>query len=90
MKMNRKQGGVLALLLAVLAAITAWRFLPGYVTRPVEDVFAWGKHQAIHYELISWDGIRNIRQVMTKDPSTSRTLMWQSDFAEKSPGWNSG
>jgi hypothetical protein len=29
MKMNRKQGGVLALLLAVLAAITAWRFCPG-------------------------------------------------------------
>jgi hypothetical protein len=85
MKMNKKKGGVLALLLAVLAAITAWRFLPGYVTRPVEDVFAWGKHQAIHYELISGTEIRNIRQVMTKDPSTSRTLMWQSDFAEEKP-----
>lgn len=85
MKMNKKKGGVLALLLAVLAAITAWRFLPGYVTRPVEDVFAWGKRQAIHYELISGTEIRNIRQVMTKDPSTSRTIMWQSDFAEEKP-----
>lgn len=85
MKMNQKQGAALAFFLAVLAVIGAWRFLPGYVTRPVEDVFAWGKHQAIHYELISGTEIRNIRQVMTKDPSTSRTLMWQSDFAEEKP-----
>ena len=85
MKMNKKRGGLLALLFAAAAAAIVWRFLPGYVTRPVADIFAWGKKQAIHYELISGTEIRNIRQVMTKDPSTSRTIMWQSDFAEEKP-----
>ena len=88
MKMNQKQGAALAFFLAVLAVIGAWRFLPGYVTRPVEDVFAWGKHQAIHYELISGTEIRNIRQVMTLPPAGP--LCGSRILQRKSPGWNSG
>ena len=43
MKMNKKRGGLLALLFAAAAAAIVWRFLQGYVTRPVADIFAWGK-----------------------------------------------
>lgn len=85
MKITKKRGGLLALLVLVAAAVLFWRFAPRYWVRPVKDFLNWGKHQAIHYELISGTEIRNIRQVMTKDPSTSRTIMWQSDFAEEKP-----
>lgn len=85
MKITKKRGGLLALLVLVAAAVLFWQFAPRYWVRPVKDFLTWGKHQAIHYELISGTEIRNIRQVMTKDPSTSRTLMWQSDFAEEKP-----
>ncbi len=85
MKMNKKRGGLLALLVLAAAAVLFWQFAPRYWVRPVKDFLNWGKHQAIHYDLISGTEIRNIRQVMTKDPSTSRTIMWQSDFAEEKP-----
>lgn len=85
MKITKKRGGLLALLVLIAAAVLFWRFAPRYWVRPVKDFLTWGKHQAIHYELISGTEIRNIRQVMTKDPSTSRTIMWQSDFAEEKP-----
>ncbi|WP_296397449.1 metallophosphoesterase family protein [Acidaminococcus timonensis] len=83
--MNKKRGGLLALLVLAAAAVLFWQFAPRYWVRPVKDFLNWGKHQAIHYDLISGTEIRNIRQVMTKDPSTSRTIMWQSDFAEEKP-----
>lgn len=85
MKMNKKRGGLLALLLLLVAGALFFRFAPRYFVRPVKDLLALGKSQAIHYDLLSGTEIRNIRQVMTKDPSTSRTLMWQSDFAEDKP-----
>lgn len=85
MKITKKRGGLPALLVLVAAAVLFWQFAPRYWVRPVKDFLTWGKHQAIHYELISGTEIRNIRQVMTKDPSTSRTIMWQSDFAEEKP-----
>lgn len=85
MKITKKRGGLLALLVLIVAAVLFWRFAPRYWVRPVKDFLTWGKHQAIHYELISGTEIRNIRQVMTKDLSTSRTIMWQSDFAEEKP-----
>lgn len=85
MDRNKKRGGLLALLVLVAAAALFWRFAPRYFVRPVKDFFTWGRNQAIHYDLISGTEIRNIRQVMTKDPATSRTIMWQSDFAEEKP-----
>lgn len=85
MNRNKKRGGLLAFLVLVAAAALFWRFAPRYFVRPVKDFFTWGRNQAIHYDLISGTEIRNIRQLMTKDPATSRTIMWQSDFTEEKP-----
>ena len=79
-KNSRILVGILVLLGAVLAGI--WRFSPWFRT------WAMGKAEqargaAIHYDLLDEVEARNIRQVMTADPSRSRVIQWQSDYPVK-------
>ena len=77
----------LLLFLVCLAGLGAafWQLAPSYAKAPVLQALRWGQEKAIHYDLISGSEVTNIRQVMTADPSTSRTLMWQSSFAQENP-----
>ena len=77
----------LLLFLVCLAGLGAafWQLAPSYAKAPVLQALRWGQEKAIHYDLISGSEVTNIRQVMTADPSTSRTIMWQSSFAQENP-----
>ena len=69
---------------AVIAAVSAYTWLPGTKTVARQGVKA-TKAAAAHY--LSTDAVdaSNIRQVITADSTTSRTFMWQSDYAEENP-----
>lgn len=84
MKANYKKIIAFSLAAAVIAAVSAYTWLPGTKTVARQGVKA-TKAAAAHY--LSTDAVdaSNIRQVITADSTTSRTFMWQSDYAEENP-----
>lgn len=80
--MKAKYKKIIAFSLA--AAVSAYTWLPGTKTVARQGVKA-TKAAAAHY--LSTDAVdaSNIRQVITADSTTSRTFMWQSDYAEENP-----
>lgn len=84
MKAKYKKIIAFSLAAAVIAAVSAYTWLPG--TKIVaRQGFKATKAAAAHY--LSTDAVdaSNIRQVITADSTTSRTFMWQSDYAEENP-----
>jgi len=84
MKAKYKKIIAFSLAAAVIAAVSAYTWLPGTKTVTRQGVKA-TKAAAAHY--LSTDAVdaSNIRQVITADSTTSRTFMWQSDYAEENP-----
>lgn len=84
MKAKYKKVIAFSLAAAVIAAVSAYTWLPGTKTVARQGVKA-TKAAAAHY--LSTDAVdaSNIRQVITADSTTSRTFMWQSDYAEENP-----
>lgn len=84
MKAKYKKIIAFSLAAAVIAAVSAYTWLPGTKTVARQGVKA-TKAAAAHY--LSTDAVdaSNIRQVITADSTTSRTFMWQSDYAEEKP-----
>lgn len=84
MKAKYKKIIAFSLAAAVIAAVSAYTWLPGTKTVAKQGVKA-TKAAAAHY--LSTDAVdaSNIRQVITADSTTSRTFMWQSDYAEENP-----
>lgn len=84
MKAKYKKIIAFSLAAAVIAAVSAYTWLPGTKTVARQGVKA-TKTAAAHY--LSTDAVdaSNIRQVITADSTTSRTFMWQSDYAEENP-----
>lgn len=84
MKAKYKKIIAFSLAAAVIAAVSAYTWLPGTKTVARQGVKA-TKAAAAHY--LSTDAVdaSNIRQVITDDSTTSRTFMWQSDYAEENP-----
>lgn len=84
MKAKYKKIIAFSLAAAVIAAVSAYTWLPGTKTVARQGVKA-TKAAAVHY--LSTDAVdaSNIRQVITADSTTSRTFMWQSDYAEENP-----
>ena len=84
MKAKYKKIIAFSLAAAVIAAVSAYTWLPGTKTVAGQGVKA-TKAAAAHY--LSTDAVdaSNIRQVITADSTTSRTFMWQSDYAEENP-----
>ncbi len=81
MKAKYKKIIAFSLAAAVIAAVSAYTWLPGTKTVARQGVKA-TKAAAAHY--LSTDAVdaSNIRQVITADSTTSRTFMWQSDYEE--------
>ena len=84
MKAKYKKIIAFSLAAAVIAAVSAYTWLPGTKTVARQGVKA-TKAAAAHS--LSTDAVdaSNIRQVITADSTTSRTFMWQSDYAEENP-----
>lgn len=84
MKAKYKKIIAFSLAAAVIAAVSAYTWLPGTKTVAKQGVKA-TKAAAAHY--LSTDAVdaSNIRQVITADSTTSRTFMWQSDYEEDNP-----
>ena len=84
MKAKYKKIIAFSLAAAVIAAVSAYTWLPSTKTVARQGVKA-TKAAAAHY--LSTDAVdaSNIRQVITADSTTSRTFMWQSDYAEENP-----
>ena len=84
MKAKYKKIIAFSLAAAVIAAVSAYTWLPGTKTVARQGVKA-TKAAAAHY--LSTDAVdaSNIRQVITAASTTSRTFMWQSDYAEENP-----
>jgi hypothetical protein len=84
MKAKYKKIIAFSLAAAVIAAVSAYTWLPGTKTVARQGVKA-TKAAAAHY--LSTDAVdaSNIRQLITADSTTSRTFMWQSDYAEENP-----
>ena len=84
MKAKYKKIIAFSLAAAVIAAVSAYTWLPGTKTVARQGVKA-TKAAAAHY--LSTDAVdaSNTRQVITADSTTSRTFMWQSDYAEENP-----
>ncbi|WP_234987639.1 purple acid phosphatase family protein [Megasphaera vaginalis (ex Bordigoni et al. 2020)] len=66
---------------AVIAAVGTYLFVPGAKTVTQQTLRA-TKAAAAHYELLDAVDAVNIRQVITADSTTSRTIMWQSAVSE--------
>lgn len=66
----------------IAAACGVYEFIPGTKSL-VGQVVKTTKATAAHYNLTSAVDAANIRQIITADSSTSRTIMWQSAYAEK-------
>lgn len=77
--MHKKLIGLAAAILA--AGALALSFVPGLATRRNEIVHK-ARSLGAHYNLTSEADVAFVRQVMTKDPATSRTIMWQSEYEE--------
>lgn len=81
-KKSRVLMGLLALMVALVAG--TWHFSPWFRTWALGKVDQ-ARGAAIHYDLLDQVEARNIRQVMTADPSRSRVIQWQSDYPVKEP-----
>ena len=66
----------------IAAACGVYEFIPGTKSL-VGQAVKTTKVTAAHYNLTSAVDAANIRQIITADSSTSRTIMWQSAYAEK-------
>jgi hypothetical protein len=77
--MKKKIAG-LGISLAVILLL-ALNFIPGLSSQR-EQLLHKAKSLGAHYNLTSTADASYIRQIITKDPATSRTIMWQSDFEE--------
>lgn len=77
MKAKYKKIIAFSLAAAVIAAVSAYTWLPGTKTVARQGVKA-TKAAAAHY--LSTDAVdaSNIRQVITADSTTSRTFMWRT------------
>lgn len=84
MKAKYKKIIAFSLAAAVIAAVSAYTWLPGTKTIARQGVKA-TKAAAAHYLSTDTVDASNIRQVITADSTTSRTFMWQSDYAEENP-----
>lgn len=84
MKAKYKKIIAFSLAAAVIAAVSAYTWLPGTKTVARQGVKA-TKAAAAHYLSTDAVDVSNIRQVITADSTTSRTFMWQSDYAEENP-----
>lgn len=84
MKAKYKKIIAFSLAAAVIAAVSAYTWLPGTKTVARQGVKA-TKAAAAHYLSTDVVDASNIRQVITADSTTSRTFMWQSDYAEENP-----
>ena len=84
MKGKYKKIAAAVLAVAVVAAVSAYTWLPGTKTVAKQGVKA-TKAAAAHYLSTEAVDASNIRQVITADSTTSRTFMWQSDYAEDKP-----
>lgn len=84
MKAKYKKIIPFSLAAAVIAAVSAYTWLPGTKTVARQGVKA-TKAAAAHYLSTASVDASNIRQVITADSTTSRTFMWQSDYAEENP-----
>lgn len=84
MKAKYKKIIAFSLAAAVIAAVSAYTWLPGTKTVARQGVKA-TKAAAAHYLSTDTVDASNIRQVITADSTTSRTFMWQSDYAEENP-----
>lgn len=72
--------GIIPLL--ILAGAAAYAYIPGAKTIIRQSVRT-TQAAAAHYEMTDSVDAMNIRQVITADSTTSRTIMWQSAFAEE-------
>jgi len=70
---------LIPILCIICAAVYA--FVPGVKTASQQTVRA-TKAVAAHYQLTDTVDAFSLRQVITQDSSTSRTIMWQSDYDE--------
>lgn len=84
MKAKYKKIIAFSLAAAVIAAVSAYTWLPGTKTVARQGVKA-TKAAAAHYLSTDTVDASNIRQVITADSTTSRTFMWQSAYAEENP-----
>ena len=82
MKLTRKKIILVALPLVAAALIGAYFFIPGSKAVARQGIQV-TKAAAAHYDLTSDVDASNVRQVITRDSTTSRTIMWQSDFSEE-------
>lgn len=82
MKLTRKKIILAALPLVAAALIGAYFFIPGSKAVARQGIQV-TKAAAAHYDLTSDVDASNVRQVITRDSTTSRTIMWQSDFSEE-------
>ena len=64
------------------AAAGVYKFVPGTKVI-VEQAVRVTKATAAHYKLTDSVDAYNIRQIITADSRTSRTVMWQSQYEEK-------
>ena len=80
--MRKKTAGIAAALIAACAL--AFALVPGLSSQR-NQVTRKAKSLSAHYNLTNEADVSYVRQIMTKDPSTSRTIMWQSDYEEKDP-----
>lgn len=78
--MKRKTLAKIVCPIVIVACAAAYAFVPGAKTVTQQGVRA-TKAAAAHYAPIDAVDALNIRQVITKDSETSRTIMWQSTYA---------
>lgn len=81
MKLSKKTILKIVIPAVVIACTAVYAFVPGAKTVTHQGVRA-TKAIAAHYELTDSVDAMNIRQVITKDSTTTRTFMWQSQLEE--------
>lgn len=79
--MNKKTLAKWLCPIVLIACATVYMWVPGAKTVTQQSVKA-TKAVAAHYAPTNTVDAANIRQVITKDSTTSRTIMWQSQFSE--------
>lgn len=84
MKWNHKKIIIPIVAVLAIAAAAAYFWLPGTKAVAKQGIRA-TKAAAAHYLPTESVDASNIRQVITADSTTSRTFMWQSDYAEDDP-----
>ena len=79
--MNKKTLAKWLCPIVLIACAAVYMWVPGAKTITQQSVKA-TKAVAAHYAPTNTVDAANIRQVITKDSTTSRTIMWQSQFSE--------